>query len=624
MQIAFLNSPDGINIQAAECCAAEQRRKMFCEHGAVLFIDTGERAQTNPPLSLHVSDEMAVAVMGEFLNREDLATILPVPNASSAAELVVHGLRLQGDSFFSSINGLYCCIVYNRRSRTVAAVVDCTGGFYRLFYATAGSRIAIASSPAEILRLPWVERAVDTGAVCELFATGYVLPPRSMFHSVHKLAPGNMLRIDEQGRTCDQALMRIRPASGSSSPEQLEDALRRSMQRIGSMPGRCACLLSGGIDSGVSAALAASLGWDVTAFSGAFSGSELDESPYARMIADHLGCKQHIVELGDADSLESLPHIVWHLAEPTLDFSVVPTFRLLKEVAGAFDAMVSGDGPDHLFGRYYPLQIKRRIGHFIKPLVPALGLLRVAPLQKLLRACSVPLPDAYRDLFMLPAWGLDSKEELGKLITSPQLYSLGASGYPSGYDGRQSGWRWEAMIDELTYVDFYTDGSLGVFNKVGTMAQAAGIVPREPYLDAEVRNCILGLPINHKLRGSIINFLRNRAMVKHVLRKDIAPRYLPQKVLTKRKGGFIPPMKNWFAHRLQGKTAASLLSKEVVQSGLFKVEYLDTMIRQHITGQQDWSRVLFLVICYDLWHRQYIVDSSLAPPSWSLSELGGV
>ena len=58
----------------------------------------------------------------------------------------------------------------------------------------------------------------------------------------------------------------------------------------------------------------------------------------------------------------------------------------------------------------------------------------------------------------------------------------------------------------------YIDGSFGVFSKVGKMADANDLLIREPYLEREVVDFIISLPITCKVRGNWIKLLLEKAL----------------------------------------------------------------------------------------------------------------
>jgi len=118
--------------------------------------------------------------------------------------------------------------------------------------------------------------------------------------------------------------------------------------------------LSGGIDSSFNvAAISTVQESPIKTFSIAYPQEDFDESEYARLVADHFRTEHHELTLDSADVLNDLPQMIWALEEPAMDYSYIPTFHLARFAKQHVDVVISGDGPDHLLGRHYPVAFAR-------------------------------------------------------------------------------------------------------------------------------------------------------------------------------------------------------------------------------------------------------------------------
>ena len=118
-----------------------------------------------------------------------------------------------------------------------------------------------------------------------------------------------------------------------------------------------ACLLSGGLDSSLVAALVARCvgkNKPIETFSIGLEGSE--DLAFARKVAEHIGSKHHEVVVSEDDMFRAIPEVVDALE--TYDVTTVRAslgnYLLGKYIAGHSDAKVifNGDGSDELFGGY--------------------------------------------------------------------------------------------------------------------------------------------------------------------------------------------------------------------------------------------------------------------------------
>lgn len=507
--------------------------------------------------------------------------------------------------------------------------MDRSAGIHRLLYTAFDGTLAISSQMHALLRLPGIQRALDPAAVYELFSTGYILPPRSIAAGIAKLGPGECLTAVKGGRSQSRVLDRLHPgqASARSTPGGMEQKLLDSLDRNRGLPGKREYLLSGGIDSGVIVALATRLESDrIETVSGAFSGSELDESTHAKAIAMHYDCNQRLVELGARQNLQALARIVWHLGEPTLDFSVIPTYALLHSIAPRADVVFSGDGPDHLFGRYYPLAAKRRLAQNWLPfrsLRRALGSLSHAgPIRKICDSANGSLLDAYRSVFAYPAWGSSDLGSIQRLLAGIEIDQQSSSEYLSEWLIPDRFSSLEELVDGFTFTDFYVDGAFGVFQKVGALAAGLDLVIREPFLDRDLADYIVGLPLEHRTRGSRADYLRERALSKFELKHVLAPSLLPESVVHKTKGGFTPPLRSWLEETLAGKKARDWLPRAFQQTGLLDTRIVDQMAAEHGSGQRNWTVLLFMILSLGIWHQLFVAERPQEAPTWDLTDLG--
>ena len=112
-------------------------------------------------------------------------------------------------------------------------------------------------------------------------------------------------------------------------------------------------LLSGGVDSGALAALAAEESSEaVRTFSIGFEEASFDELAGARAVAQRYGTiHRELVLRPDAALL--LPALADAFDEPFADSSALPTYLVSKLASEDVKVALSGEGSDELFGGYY-------------------------------------------------------------------------------------------------------------------------------------------------------------------------------------------------------------------------------------------------------------------------------
>jgi hypothetical protein len=122
--------------------------------------------------------------------------------------------------------------LWDAEARRLTAGGDRVGGFFPLYCAQRGDRLALGSRLHSLLTLPWVDCTLELGALHELLATGCVLPPDTLLRGVRKLGPGEVLSA-RRGSVTRRVLDRVSPTpapKGRRLPvEAFEELLSRSL-----------------------------------------------------------------------------------------------------------------------------------------------------------------------------------------------------------------------------------------------------------------------------------------------------------------------------------------------------------------------------------------------------------
>ena len=86
----------------------------------------------------------------------------------------------------------------------------------------------------------------------------------------------------------------------------------------------------------------------------------------------------------------------------------------------------------------------------------------------------------------------------------------------------------------------------------------------------------------------------------------------------RRKRAFETPLDRWFRSELSGYVREMLLSPNSACLMYFRTEAIEAMLTEHRSGRQDHQRLLFSLLTFELWHRQF-VGCLEQYPHWMLS-----
>lgn len=551
--------------------------------------------------------------------------------SNSDAELVANLYLDRGEVFFKELNGLFVVAIWDRRKKEVILAQSRFGGIRQLYYAQLPDALVFASGIRPILASGRVVPEVDEDSITEFFSLGRILPPHTLFQNIRKLTPGYILKC-RQGSVSTKLIhsFTFTPEIMADAVHLLEkyytEAVRKSLAADGSV----GLLLSGGFDSSLNVAMASKLAnRPLDTFSIRFTDSALDESYYARLMADHFKTHHHEYTLDSSDALEILPQLVWCQEEPLFDFSVVPSYHVARFAKSYVDAVIAGDGPDHLWGRGYRWIAGRRFfnalpgNRLLKKLVTKDvdgRLLKGYPVRyakRLAYLANEPVDKSYLDS---TAWWLGNTSSIKQ---APKLLS----------EKLQARWCDRIDLAQLFPCDALSDFncqvicdlvvhlSFAVLAKFGKVAAGQSLLVREPYLDNFLVDHVNHLPETLKVRGHIWQRLRGTAQQKYLLHQTLGRKLLPQEILSKPKGGFTPPMHRWLREYLEGISVDSILSSSIKQAGFFNTAAVKNIFEGYLKNLERSTHGPYMLLSFAVWHRLYIDKFTTEYPTMSLTEL---
>jgi asparagine synthase (glutamine-hydrolysing) len=550
---------------------------------------------------------------GEIYNFQELTRDLESHGHAfktrSDTEVLVHAYEQWGIDFLARLNGMFGLAVWDSERRRLVLARD-PFGVKPLYYGDDGRSLIFGSEIRSICAHPSVQRSVDPVALDQYLALSFVPSPRTMFEGIRKLAPGHALVCSASGPT-DYRYHRVIPETSGGDERELveqvrsaiEQAVRRQM--VADVP--VGALLSGGVDSSTVATLMSRL-TDVpvdtftVGFSGDFARNELEP---ARAVAAHLGTRHHEVEISAAGFAEFLPTSIWHLEEPISTSSTLPYYKLCELARQHVKVVLTGQGADEPFAGY-PRYVGERYGSLYRALPQTLRQVALAPAIE-------ALPRAHRMKRAVRSLGLEEPlERITKIYTlvhAPLRERLYRETVPAARSLEAvAAWQSEvAHLDPLSQM-LYVDARLSLPDNLliygDKLSMAVSLEARVPFLDLELMRLVESIPPGMKIRGRT---------TKHILKRAVRE-WLPSGVLARPKIAFETPVDGWFQDQLRGELEGRLLAPGAACGIYFEPKVLREIISDHRRRREDYSRLLFSLLTFEIWHELYIEPSSLAKP----------
>ncbi|MDP9285470.1 MAG: asparagine synthase (glutamine-hydrolyzing) [Actinomycetota bacterium] len=511
-------------------------------------------------------------------------------------EVLVHGYEQWGPHLWERLRGMFAVAVWDARARRLVLARD-RFGIKPLYYRHVEGELSFAS---ELDALPQGELDLDA---FEAFLSFNSIPaPLSIFREIRKLPPGHTLAWQDGHIALDRyARPGPLPARHDEDEAELVEECRARLRDsvrahlVADVP--VGVLLSGGVDSGALAALAAEESPEaVRTFSIGFEEASFDELRGARAVAERYGTiHRELVLRPDAALL--LPALAEAFDEPFADSSALPTYLVSRLASQDVKVALSGEGSDELFGGYYTYAADLLAERF--------GLLATAarPLVDRLPASTKRASFEYKAKRFARAAHLPPLErhhgwkEIFTADARAELTGRRSDFDPLGtYRERFAETEGHELLTRLQDIDFGLYLVDDLLTKTDRASMAWSLEARVPFLDTVVANFAFALPARHKVRG---------LSKKRLLRKAVEP-LLPHEVVHGRKRGFSIPAAAWLRGELEPFARETLSAETLGRQGLLRHDAVTRLLDHHVAGREDLSRQLWGLLAFTLWYERHV------------------
>ena len=578
-------------------CGVYTERNVGLGHTRLSIIDL---AGGHQPMQ-SANGELAITFNGEIFNYVELRKELERRGhrfvTTSDTEVILHQYLEDGEQCVHRFNGQWAFAIWDQRKRKLFLCRD-RMGIRPLFYTKTDRGFLFASEIKALLAEPNVRAELDLFALDQIFTFWATIPPRTPFKGISQLPPGCSLVVDERG-------VRVKRYWSLSYPKEedcevqdereLADELRDLLLDATRVRLRAdvpvGAYLSGGIDSTVTTALAASIvGNRLRSFSISFDDAEYDERHFQEVASKFLRTDHSSFACSSSDIAEVFPEVIWHAEQPVLRTAPAPMFllsRLVRE--SGFKVVLTGEGADEVLGGYDIFK-EAKIRRFwardvasrwrpllLKRLYPYMdGIQRQSPayLQHFFRVSESDLASPF--FSHLPRWELTARL---KLLLSDEVRSelrdySAFDDLERALPARYGAWR---PFNQAEFLE--TTGLLPGYilsSQGDRMAMAHSVEGRFPFLDHRVVDFAAKLPPNLKMKGLTEKYLLKRAFSRDV----------PQSILKRTKQPYRAPEGKCFFGPHAPEWVEEALSHRAIQScGIFDARAVGVLADKFKSGR---------------------------------------
>jgi asparagine synthase (glutamine-hydrolysing) len=576
-------------------------------HRRLSIIDLS--AGANQPM--YSNDGRYVIVFnGEIYNFKELRKQLPDQGASlrttSDTEVLLNLYIQRGSACFRELNGMFAFAIYDTGEKKLLLCRDHTG-IKPLFYYCDGNEFIFASELKVIAAIRKKRLRLNKGALPAFFHLGFIPEPQTIYEHTGKFPAAHFAEIDCSQRSINAGSpdwvpfwnlndkISATPLSDKKKAKaQLHDLLKDSVEKqlISDVP--IGTFLSGGVDSSLVTALAASLNGHrhVDTFSMSIDEGKYNEGKYAQAVSKQLGTRHHEFRVKEKDVLEMLDDLIPTYDEPFADSSAFPTLLVSSLARKHVTVVLSGDGGDELFHGYGMYRWAEKLSH---PLVAAFR----KPIYRLSSYFSSRVQRAGQ-LFDYA----EDKPRPTHIFSQEQYFFKenelsGLLRFPHGnFDALN---HIQPTLRKLTPAEIQSLWDYGhylkddLLVKIDRASMRHSLECRVPLLDHRVAEFAVNLHPSLKIQGGTMKYLL----------KEVLYEYLPEQLFDRPKWGFSIPLAKWLGNELSFLVECYANKSTIEKYGLLNHEAVEKIKTDFRNGATHLYNRLWLVIVLHWWLEQH-------------------
>lgn len=330
-------------------------------HRRLSIIDLSSAA--NQPM-VSGNRRYIVVFNGEIYNHVDIRMELEAYGyrfkTNSDTEVILNLFDKYKQDMVYRLRGMFAIAIWDDVENSLFVARD-PYGIKPLYYSDDGEIFRFASSVKALVAGGAISREPDLGGMAGFYLTGSIPEPFTSIKAVTALPAGCYAFARREGISAPReyfSVAQVYAAQENLIPPPVaavREALLNSVRHhlVADLP--VGAFLSAGIDSGALVGLMRDAGASkiqtVTINFSEFGGTENDEGPLARMVAEHYETSHHERVVTEAEFQSDLPRIFEMMDQPSID-GVNSWFvsKAAKEVG--LKVAISGLGGDELFGGY--------------------------------------------------------------------------------------------------------------------------------------------------------------------------------------------------------------------------------------------------------------------------------
>lgn len=557
---------------------------------------------------------------GEIYNfrqiKEELIKLGHDFNSDSDTEVILHAYDQWGPGCVQKFIGMFAIAIFDGKKKDLHLFRD-RAGVKPLFYYHKDGLFMFASELKSFHCHPGFEKKLNTDAVAAFMQYGNVPTPHCIFEYCWKVKPGHLVTLDlitgnlkesqywNVYTTYNQPKWEI---SYDEAKEKTRELLHSAFEyrMVADVP--VGVFLSGGYDSvSVTSILQAFRQEPLKTFTISVPDLGLNEAPYAKEIAKHLGTDHTEIECTSKDALELIEGLPYYYDEPYADSSAIPTTLVSKMAKQHVTVALSADAGDEVFAGYnrydYMLKYGRTIGNIPGVVRKGIaGLMDSIPSQKIpVMKDKYNFHNRYEKMKMILREPSDEKImlSLSQQFTDDQIVEImnhRTELLNTYYESTELQKQFYSPLSYMMAVDYQTYLLDDILQKVDRATMSVSLEGREPFLDHRIIEFASRLPDEYKYKDG----------VKKRILKDIVHDYVPKEMMDRPKMGFAIPVADWLQNELKHLVEEFCSESRLKEHELFDIPAIQSLLRDFFDGKKEYDVKVWYLLMFQMWYDKWM------------------
>ena len=496
-----------------------------------------------------------------------------------------------GINFIYNIDVTNSIYIFDKIKNKLILIRDLVG-LKSIYYYVNNNSFYVCNDIMKLMNYNNIEKVINKECLSMFFRFNYIKPPQTIFKNVFKLNHAEYMIIDDNNYlkkvywdtiTSFNNISKNKINDFNESKCQLENIIKKYINKEIKENSNFGVYLSGGIDSSLVAAIACKYYPKIETFSIGFFDKENNEANESKKVAKYLKTNHHELYIREKDILNIVKKIPTYYTEPFADASQFPTI-VLNEYAKKNNIKIAftGDGADQLF-----------CGSSLYDTI-----FKVQKLSKILNPFNIYINPKYlkynRKLMYLFS---NKKYKSQSDILYKEIYlrglfnDCGKKRLEREDEVKSNNWQEKRMI-----IDFDTYICDRINTKMGLAARKNNIEIRSPFLNKDIIEFSFKIPHKYKY---------NKKNKKYILKK-VLYEYIPKNYFIDNKKGFFIPIYKWINTYLIEDIKRLTVKENIEKQGIFNYDAINKLIN-NIDNRQK-SILVWNYYMFQLWYETYMIE----------------